>query len=193
MRTLAVILAGGRSSRMGRDKAGLPFGNGTMLSHLTEVYRQNFDVAVSVGEAGRFPVGEALELVDLRPGQGPLAGLETAFRRTEAETVFLTATDLPFGDQALALELVRRLGDGDACVIRRRDGGMEPLFGVYRRSCLSAAEACLDEGRRSCRALLERVDVRWAEEADLPGWDLDRVLQNVNTPEEYALLFLKEK
>lgn len=190
MRTLAVILAGGRSSRMGRDKASLPFEGGTMLAHLIQVYQRDFDVAVSVGEAGRFPTGGALELVDLRPGQGPLAGLETAFRRTEAETVFLTATDLPFGAAKLALELVRRLEGGDACVIRRRDGGMEPLFGAYRRSCLGAAEACLNEGRRSCRAMLERVDVRWAEEDDLPGWNLDRVLQNVNTPEEYRRISL---
>ncbi len=185
MKSLAVILAGGQSSRMGRDKAGLPFGEGTMLTHLIGTYREPFDVAVSVREAGRFGTAGALELVDLHPGQGPLAGLEAAFRQTEAELVFLTATDLPFGDADLAEELVRRLGPSDACVLRRRDGKIEPLFGVYRRSCLPAVERCLEEGRRSCRALLDQVQVQWVEEDEVKDWDLEQVLQNVNTPEEY--------
>lgn len=156
-----------------------------MLTHLIETYREGFDVAVSVREPGRFDTLGAPELADLHPGQGPLAGLEAAFRQTEAETVFLTATDLPFGDRALAKELVKRLGEADACILCRRDGKTEPLFGVYRRSCLATVEQCLEEGRRSCKALLDRLSVRWVDEDEVPDWDLERVLQNVNTPEEY--------
>lgn len=184
-RTLAVILAGGRSSRMGRDKAALPFGESTMLDRLIRLYQEGFDVAVSVREGGRLDTAGVPELVDLHPGQGPLAGLEAAFRQTGAETVFLTATDLPFGDFRLAEELVHRLGTAEACVLRRRDGRIEPLFAVYRRSALPAVERCLSEGRRSCRSLLDQLTVRWVDEDEVEGWDLDHILQNVNTPEEY--------
>ena len=156
-----------------------------MLTHLIETYRARFDVAVSVREAGQFDTAGAPELLDLHPGQGPLAGLEAAFRQTEAEVVFLTATDLPFGDAGLAEELLRRLGDAEACVLRRREGKIEPLFGVYRRGCLPAVERCLKEGRRSCRGLLDQIRVRWVEEDEISNWDLEQVLQNVNTPEEY--------
>lgn len=156
-----------------------------MLDRLIRRYRERFDVAVSVREEGGVDTAGAPELADLHPGQGPLAGLEAAFRRTGAETVFLTATDLPFGDPGLAEELVLRLGEEDACVLRRRDGRIEPLFAVYRRSCLPAVEACLREGRRSCRGLLDRLTVRWVDEGEVEGRDLDHILQNVNTPEEY--------
>ncbi len=170
---------------MGRDKAVLPLGAGTFLSRLVQEYAPRFPVYISVGERGKFPLYGARELVDLHPGQGPLAGLEAAFRETEAEVVFLTATDLPFGTGELAQRLVDRLEQADACVIKRRAGGPEPAFGVYRRSCLPAVEQCLREGRRAFRGMLDRIQVRWVSEEELEGFPLERLLQNVNTPEEY--------
>ena len=153
MKTICVILAGGRSSRMGRDKAELPLGGETFLARLIREYTPGFPVYVSVGEAGRFPCDGAKELVDRHPGMGPLAGLEAAFVGTDADAVFLTATDLPFGTLELAQRLLDMLGDADACVIRRSDGNMEPAFGVYRRSCLPAVQRLLAENRRAFRGL----------------------------------------
>jgi molybdopterin-guanine dinucleotide biosynthesis protein A len=185
---LILILAGGQSRRMGRDKAALPFGGETMLTSLVHRYGARYPVAVSVGEPGRYDTAGAPELVDLHPGQGPLAGLEAAFVQTEAELVFLTGTDLPFGSLELAEELLRR-GEEDpstlAWVIRRGDGKTEPLCGVYRRGCLGEIQACLLEGRRSFRALFQRIPVRYVEERELPGFDLAHLLDNLNTPEDY--------
>lgn len=185
MRTICVILAGGKSSRMGRDKAALPLCGETFLARLVRQYSPVFPVYVSVGQAGKYDTCGATELVDLHPGVGPLAGLEAAFLETDADAVFLTATDLPFGTAELAQRLLALLGDADACVIRRSGGNLEPAFGVYRRSCLGPLTDCLQEGRRSFRGLLERVTVRWAEEAELPEFPLERLLQNINTPEAY--------
>ena len=110
--TIAVILSGGRSSRMGRDKAELPLGGETFLERLTTGFTPLFDrVYVSVDQPGRYPGRR--ELPDLRPGQGPLAGLEAAFRSTEAEAVFLAAVDLPFAAPALAAKVLERAGEGD--------------------------------------------------------------------------------
>ncbi len=186
MKTICVILAGGKSQRMGRDKAVLSLGAGTFLSRLVQEYAPRFPVYISVGEEGKFPLYGARELVDLHPGQGPLAGLETAFRETDADVVFLTATDLPFGTGELAQKLIDRLGQADACVIKRWDGRPEPAFGVYRRSCLSAVEQCLREGRRAFRGMLDRIRVQWISEEELEEFPLERLLQNVNTPEEYG-------
>ena len=133
-KNICVILAGGRSRRMGRDKAMLPIGEETFLTRLIRTYREKFPVFVSVSAADRFPHPDADELVDLRPGMGPLAGLEAAFLKTDADLVFLTATDLPFGNVKLAELLLECIGDRDACLIRRRDGGLEPAFAVYRRA-----------------------------------------------------------
>ena len=185
MKTICVILAGGKSSRMGRDKAALPLAGETFLSRLVRVYSPAFPVYVSVGEAGKFFCDGAEEIVDLHPGMGPLSGLEAAFVHTDADVVFLTATDLPFGTLALARKLLCLLGDADACVIRRADEQPEPAFGVYKRSCLLAVQDLLAENRRAFRGLFDKVSVRWAEEAELREFPLEQLLQNVNTPEEY--------
>lgn len=184
-RAIAVILSGGQSRRMGRDKAGLTLEGQSFLDRMTEGLAPLFDqVYVSVDRPGRYPGRR--ELPDLRPGQGPLAGLEAAFLRTGAEEVFLAAVDLPFASPDLARRVVAAAGDGDACVIRRRDGGAEPLFALYRRSCLPALTACLDEGRRAVKALLERVDCRWLEEDALGEIDLERALWNINTQADFS-------
>ena len=186
MKTAAVILAGGMSRRMGRDKAALPFGEETMLSHLVHTYQPHFDLtAVSLNEAGRFDTAGAMEVVDRRPGEGPMAGLEAAFLDTGADVIFLTGTDLPFGDPALARFLVGQLGSHDICLIRS-DKGPEPLFAVYSARCLPAIRKSLEEGRRSMYTVIAQMDTLELPAESLTQFDVGRILSNVNDPEEYA-------
>lgn len=181
--TIGVILSGGQSRRMGRDKAGVMLTGRTLLNRMEAELAPLFgEVYVSVDRPGRYPGYR--ELADLRPGQGPLAGLEAAFLRTGAEAVFLAAVDLPFAGASLAARILAEAGAADACVIRRRSGEAEPLFALYRRGCLEPLTACLNEGRRAVKALLDRVDCRWLEEEELPEFDLERALWNVNTGAE---------
>lgn len=186
MKTAAVILAGGMSRRMGRDKAALPFGEETMLSHLVNTYRPHFDmIAVSLNTAGRFDTAGALEVVDHHPGNGPMAGLEAAFLETDADVIFLTGTDLPLGDPALAKHLLELRGDYDVCLIRSAKGP-EPLFAVYSSSCLPAVQNALENGRRSMFSMLQDVRTLEIPAEDLTQFDVQKVLTNVNDPEEYA-------
>ena len=191
MKTVTVILAGGKSSRMGRDKALLPVGGRPLLAVQAERWRGVFDALVISADTGeRFAaleLGGARIVEDARPGAGPMAALEAVMRAVPAHRYFLTAVDLPFGDPALALELERRMGDADACLIQREGRGWEPLFALYARTCLPAISAALDRGIRSFyRGLLPRVRVRRIAEGDLPAFPLDRLLCNTNTPEEWA-------
>lgn len=184
---LAVILIGGQSSRMGRDKAMLTVDGKPMALLLAERFASaGFDTAFSVDRAGRFPIDCGREFVDAFPGQGPLNGLYGAFTQTEAPCVLLMGTDLPSADPALAKRLEALCGDHDACMIRRCDGTVETLFGVYSRTCLPVVTECLREGRRAVRAALDKLHVRYVDETELPEWDIPRVLQNVNTPEAFA-------
>ena len=185
---LTVILTGGSSRRMGRDKALLPFAGKTLLQTLIDRYAALGPVGVSVDRAGRFPFENAIELPDAFPGQGPMNGVIAGFRETGAEHLLLTAVDLPFGDPALALRLEELRGGADVCLVRRGPKGIEPLFAVYGRGCLETAEACLAENRRSLMALFDRVNVRYVDPEELPGFDPDRVFTNVNTPEDYRKL-----
>lgn len=187
---LTVILIGGKSSRMGRDKALLPLEGATFLSHLIKKYGEALGpVAVCVDKSGRFEHAGAIELVDSYPGKGPMNGLYSAFSQTDAQSVFMTATDLPYGDPALVSYLAQRLGSYDACVIRRADGNVEPLFAVYARSCFDKVRAFLARDRRALNALVRELDVKTVDEAELTSRrDLDRVLMNVNTPEDYQAI-----
>ncbi len=185
MKTAAVILAGGMSRRMGRDKSQLLIEGETMLQRLVRTYRPHFDmIAVSLNEAGRFDTYGALEVVDRHPGDGPMAGLEAAFLDTGADVIFLTGTDLPLGNAQLALHLLERLGDHDACMIRS-DKGIEPLFAVYSSACLPAIRKSLEEGRRSMFGVIQQVDTLEIPVAELAQFNAEQVLINVNDPDEY--------
>ena len=180
-----VILTGGGSRRMGSDKAMLPWQGKTMLQSLIDRYSVLGDVAVSVNRPGRFKFHGATELVDEYPDMGPINGVVSAFRKTDAQTVFMTATDLPFGQPELAERLASLLGDCDACILRRGMKSAEPLFAVYSRSCLDPAEKMLRAGRKRFMELLDELYVRYVADDELPGFELERILMNVNTREDY--------
>ena len=183
---LTVILTGGGSRRMGRDKAMLPIGDKTMLQHLIDKYSETLgSVAVSVNKKSRFPFEGAVELVDPYPDMGPLNGIVSAFSECDEDMIFITGTDLPFGEPKLALRLAQLVGDADACVMRRGKKGFEPLFAIYKRVCGEKADECLSQGKKSIRDLLESINVRYVESEEIAEFDLDNILMNVNTEEEY--------
>lgn len=183
-----VILTGGGSRRMGRDKAELPYGGGTMLQYLIDKYSPSGPVLVSVDRPGRFEFRGAGEIADAYPGQGPLNGIVSAFSACPAQEIFLTATDLPLGEPELAARLME-LGAGyDACLLRRGPKGIEPLFAVYGRACARAAEDCLAQGKKSFFDMLELVNVRYAAPEELAGFDIERMLTNINTEQDYIRL-----
>ena len=185
---LTVILTGGGSRRMGRDKAALPFGGKTLLQALIDKYTVLGPVAVSVNEKGRVPFTGAAELVDRWPDLGPLNGIVSAFLETNAPELFLTATDLPYGDIALVERLAELRGDADACILKRGKKGMEPLYAVYGRRCGEKAAECLAAGKKSFFEMLDGLSVRFVQPEELPEFDLDYILTNVNTPEDYQKL-----
>lgn len=185
---LTVILTGGASRRMGRDKAMLPYKGKTMLQYLIDKYSVLGPIVVSVNEAGRFPFTGAAEKTDRFPGLGPLNGILAGFEDGEEELLFMTGTDLPFGDIALVKKLISLMGTADACIIRQGKKDFEPLFALYRRSCAAVARDCLSAGKKSIREMLDKLNVRYVSPEELPDFDLGHILMNVNTMEEYSLI-----
>jgi hypothetical protein len=86
--------------------------------------------------------------------------------------------------------LAKAVSGYDACLLRRENGhgNLEPLFGVYCRSCLPALEDCLRRGENSFHHFLPLVRLRTVTASDFPEWDWDRILTNINRPEEYKAL-----
>jgi molybdopterin-guanine dinucleotide biosynthesis protein A len=182
----AFLLAGGRSTRMGRDKALLTRAGRTFLEVIADAVRP---LASRIVVVGREADACGLPAVpDARPGCGPLAGIETALSTASTRSALVLACDLPFVSTALLELLVARAREcADAVVVAEDAGGrMAPLCGVYPTAALEVISRLLDAGERRPRALAEHVPFRivpFIDYAALPRAPL--LLKNVNTPEDY--------
>ena len=180
----AVILAGGVSRRMGRDKATLPLGESTLLQGVIDVVAPLFErLVVSVGTPRAdlpWP-----QICDEHPGRGPLAGLYAALTQVDTPWIFALGTDMPFVAPSLVECLAARRADFDA-VVARVHGHPQPLGAFYSTRCRAPFAALLagdatDGRHRSLRAALETIAVCYVDERELltadPGlhsfFDLD--------------------
>ncbi|HKH99010.1 MAG TPA: molybdenum cofactor guanylyltransferase [Candidatus Sulfotelmatobacter sp.] len=181
------ILAGGRSTRMGVDKAFVTLGGRTLLARALEVARGvTHDVRV-VGEAAKFrEFAPAVE--DVFRGCGPLAGIHAALCASAAEWNLMLAVDLPFVTSELLQYLLTRARSSAAMVtVARAAGGWQPLCAVYRREFAEVAEKALREGRYKIDALFDgtRTLVIGEDELRAGGFSAE-MFRNLNTPEELA-------
>jgi len=181
MREAAIVLCGGFSRRMGRDKWALPFGGETLLDRTIRVVKPVVDEVVVVAREGQeveAKDGDVFWARDPAEGKGPLAGLAAGLRATAAERAFLTACDAPF----LTAAHVRRMLDAagaKSIAVPSFGGHFMVTSAAYPRSVLPEVERLLAEDRLRPLFLLERVPHVVVEDAD------PRVFVNVNTPEEY--------
>ena len=174
----ALILCGGSSTRMGTDKAVMDWNGQTLLERAAGFWRDRKEVRgilAAVGSRDHIPALPAgvSAVYDEYPGQGPMAGLHAAFSQSDAELIYVSAVDMPF----LRPDALLPPPAGGACVYVK-DGRPDPLFGVYRRSCLPVLEQLLAAGQNRMSLLLEKVD---ADYIPLPA-GFDALLDNLNTP-----------
>ncbi len=143
----AVLLAGGQSRRMGRDKALLPLGDGRLL------WQRQLDVLQQLGPGELFVSGprregfppELICLPDEQPGRGPLGGIASALGAAGAAFLVVLAVDLPRMTPEFLRGLLEQATDGHGVVPRHRESGLyEPLAAVYPASCLALARARLN-------------------------------------------------
>lgn len=180
-----VVLAGGSSRRLGRDKMQEEL-NGEPL--LLRVVRRlaalgtEIVVVTAPGADFRFPEGLRVRLAtDLRPGRGPIAGVHAGLSAARSSHCFVAAGDMPF----LNLDLVRYMleisGPYDV-VIPRHGVLLEPLHAVYSRRCLGPIEAALEAGENRIVAFFPHVNVRYVEGDVIERLDPGRLsFFNVNT------------
>lgn len=177
-----VILAGGRSSRMGRDKARLLVEGISLFERVLGAMRPLFPRLLISGDRPDLARPEAPCLPDLYPGS-PLGGIYTALSAAETEWIFVSPCDLPHPDPALMGRLLE-CRDGVDAVVPRTSAGFEPLFALYHKRCLEPMRRMLVRGEYRVFDFYDKVRVRFLLPEDLPpGWE--KGLRNVNTPEEY--------
>src|SRR5947209_4498950 len=183
------ILAGGASSRMGRDKARLQLGDKTFVAHIAEELHA-ITPRVSVVSARPDSADMKLPVVpDIFLACGALGGLHAALASCRAVWAIVISCDLPFVTGDLLARLATFIApELDAIAPVQRDGRVQPLCAIYRTDvCLARAEQLLAAGERRPRVLLQQVRTRFVapdELNDLPNNDLWWL--NINTPADFA-------
>lgn len=186
-----IILCGGHSSRMGRPKTWLPFGDEYLLPRIVRLLADAVSpiVVVASPEQNLPPLPAGVILThDLHPDRGPLQGLAAGLAAIppSASAAYVSSCDVPFLRPAFVRRMIDLLGESDACVPRINQI-LQPLAAVYRRKVGPIAEGLLASGQRSLIELFTNVRSRIVTADELTTVDPDlRSLGNVNTPEDYA-------
>ena len=189
----AILLCGGRSSRMGRPKHMLPFGERTVLEVVTETIGKVAGKIVVVAAAGQQLPGldSSCEIIrDEEEFQGPLAGLLMGMKSFDSATdrVFLSGCDVPMLREEFLSGVVAELGDFEMA-IPEAGGYLHPLSAVYHMSLRDKVAALYNRGERRPRRLVDECRVNRISEERLKQFDPHlNSLKNMNSPDEYAQL-----
>ena len=186
METAVVILAGGRSRRMGRDKLALTLGGQTLLESAVSRFSEGFsNVFLSVADEKKYPGVQVRRVVDVLPGAGPLSGLHAALTNLPYEGVFLVAADLPYATASAAKKMIELGGEKEACVIRLPGGKLEPLFAYYSKALLPRCKDLIKSGDNRMSEIILSADTRYVTPNELGElWD-EKLIFNINYPEDY--------
>jgi molybdopterin-guanine dinucleotide biosynthesis protein A len=187
LNTAIFILAGGRSSRMGTDKAFLRLGDKTLLERAMSTAQTVSGTITLVGDRARLNgCGEVVE--DTFSGQGPLAGIHAGLASGKAEELNLfLAVDTPAIPSGFLKILLTQAASTAAVVTVPRVGGrFQTLCSVYRREFVALAESALKARKNKIDALFPSTSVRIIEENEIKelGFTAD-IFDNVNTPEDW--------
>jgi len=194
----AFIMAGGRSSRMGTDKAWLRIGEQFVIERVINALKPVCDQLAIVTSKAKRAEYEKLGLTvftDIIKDYGPLGGIHAALTNSKNERVLIAACDLPFVTTELFERLINVSTDYEIVVPLNQQSKTEQMCALYTKSCVPSIEIFFDEGVRTPRSLFESRKTKyleWIELSGLPG--AEHFFDNLNTPEDYkrAMVTLSE-
>jgi molybdopterin-guanine dinucleotide biosynthesis protein A len=178
-------MAGGRSERMNRDKALLPFGSTTLLDRaVARLGRVCGEVRILCGPERRYEEHAATVVLDAIPGTGPLGGLYSGLRSLRHGVGLFLAVDLPEVPEEFLARLLELASGWDA-VVPVHAAGEEPLCAVYGRTCVEPVRRRLEAGQLKMTSFWPDVRVRTVNDAEIEVFgDPRRIFRNVNSPSD---------
>lgn len=177
--TYTVIFAGGKSSRMGEDKALLPFGKYSTLAEFQHAKLSTlFDKVYISAKENKFNF-DCMVVKDNYKENSPLVGLISIFETLDVEEVFILSVDAPFVDRNTIKKLLAHNESALDAIIAQSPSGVQPLCGLYKKSILPLAYVQLKKGNHRLVDLLHLAHTLFVH------FDEDRPFMNLNHPEEY--------
>lgn len=186
-RVSGFVLAGGESTRMGRNKALLELCGVPMIVQTVRLVAEVVKSATVVGSPETYAALKFRAIRDDWPGAGPLGGIATALRASETEWNLVVACDLPYLTPQWLSYLVQRGADSSAdAVLPMNLTGAEPLCAMYSKGAEAAISLALDRGTRKVTDGLASVRVEYLEPAEWKDFDSDGLLfKNMNSAADY--------
>lgn len=183
MHCTGFVLVGGRSSRMGRDKALLPFEGRTLAGRVAGIVQEAAGTATLIGDPNRYQGLGFNVVADVVPGCGPMGGLYTALGVTHTDWNLIVACDMPGIDAGALGRLLAHIPTTGAGVVApvTDSGEAEPLCAVYHRDCLVQVRLAIQEKRFKMKDLLPQL-----EPCRMIAGIAPEHFANVNTPEEWS-------
>ena len=187
-----IILAGGRSLRMGRDKTLLLLNNETLIERTIKKLQNVVDeIIIASNQTEKYNFPGLMEVIDTYPGVGPLGGLHAGLMASRHRHAFVISGDMPLFTEELARYLLERR-EGYDVVVPNIQNRWEPLCAVYSKKCIEPIESCLQTNMRNVHSFYSQVKVLKIAEGQLKSiGDLDELFCNLNTPEDFHLLSRK--
>ena len=180
-----VILAGGKSSRFGRNKALVEFNGSRLIERVIGVMGSVFKNLIIISNSPheysylKLPIHE-----DIIKGLGPIGGIYTGLKTIQDEMGFFVACDMPFINENLIRYMIEVRNDFDA-VVPKIDWKMEPLYALYTKKCLPVIRELISSGVYQTIESYRKVRVRYVSVEEIKVYDpLLRAFMNVNKPDE---------
>lgn len=186
----AGILAGGKSSRMGENKARLKLEKQSFLEKIASECREFSEILVSVDNLEKYRDIPYRMVEDELSGYGPLEGIYQLVRACREEYILIVATDMPFLNAGFLKALCIRLEGTEDCLTLTKEGRPEPMCSIYSKKMLPVLEEMRAQSIRKPRLLFDKVNTRYVELEELGV--SPELISNINTPEEYRNI-LREK
>ncbi|MBP6941625.1 MAG: molybdenum cofactor guanylyltransferase [Syntrophorhabdaceae bacterium] len=182
---VSAILAGGKSTRIGRDKATLVLDSEPLIRRVYDVAQGAFDHIVVVSSDHAILPGMSIPIIkDVVSVQSPLAGIVSALIHTGADYVFALACDMPFLSGGAIRYMLNNIA-GEDIIIPKTEKGYEPLHAIYNRSCISYMLTLIERGMYKVRDIFPYLSVKAVEGSPLFFCNGVSVFTNINTQEEF--------
>jgi molybdopterin-guanine dinucleotide biosynthesis protein A len=180
-----IILSGGKSTRMGENKAFIQIEGVPIIKRIYDLFKQLFqEVIIVTNQKELFSNFDSKIYSDLIPGKGALGGLYTGIVFSSSHHSFCVACDMPFIRESVVQYLIENIDDEDVIVPRTKDG-LQPLHAIYSKNCAEPIRKIIEEGKSKIIDLYRQVNVKIVDEKDFLCLDPGRAsFINVNTHEE---------
>jgi len=177
------ILAGGKSSRMGADKALLKIQNEPLLKRIVDLINPFCGtIKISGNKSGYADFGVPI-IQDSFMECGPIAGIHSCLSHSSTDWNLILGVDLPFLNDELITYLISGIGDSD-CIIPKHNSGIEPLAGLYNLRILPEVEKMIQSGDYKLMNMLGKLNTRYLDCSNLVE-KYPRLFTNLNWPEDY--------